>query len=106
MCIIIEFALWFMCILQAATTRLSLEDTGHGSITLKTYFKYFLMGSGYMLTIVMCILFLVSQVRILSNVYFTLLRHCMHIIVTPHYNNYSIIILYECGNILILHNPG
>ena len=42
--------------------QLCLEDTGQGSITLKTYFKYFLLGSGYVLFTVMCALFLVSQV--------------------------------------------
>ena len=42
--------------------QLSLEDAGQGGITLKTYYKYFLLGSGYVLFATMCALFLVSQV--------------------------------------------
>lgn len=48
--------------LQLQVAQLSLEDAGQGSITLKTYFKYFLLGSGYVLFAIMCALFLVSQV--------------------------------------------
>ena len=54
--------MWHILLFNLQVAQLSLEDAGQGSITLKTYYKYFLLGSGYVLFTVMCVLFLVSQV--------------------------------------------
>ena len=49
---------------QDSTKSSSLEDKGHGQITVKTYISYLFMGSSYVLAALIVALFLVSQVRL------------------------------------------
>ena len=53
------------CVLvPAQDSPSSLEDKGHGRITVKTYLSYLYMGSSYVLAALIVALFLVSQVRL------------------------------------------
>ena len=59
-----------------------LEDKGHGGITMKTYFRYFIAGSGYVLGCIVLLLFLVSQVQnslLITYVCMFLQSHHVHL---------------------------
>ena len=39
------------------------EETAHGSVSMKTYFQYFVAGGGYVLTVFLAFIILIAEVH-------------------------------------------
>ena len=53
---------------QAQTFAPPAEEKAHGSVSMKTYFRFFVAGCGYVLLIVLSLLFVIAQVSSLCVV--------------------------------------
>lgn len=48
---------------EAYANVVPLEDKAQGSVTFRTYYKYFIAGGGYIVNLILFVVFLMTEVR-------------------------------------------